>query len=73
VAHRVHAELEASRLCGQCHLFGDGVHVTLGPEVTVTQVAELLAASGVQSQPPRPISPGLEDLFLKLMRGPPHG
>jgi ABC-2 type transport system ATP-binding protein len=73
VAHRVHAELERSRLCGQCHLFGDGVHVTLGPGVTATQVAELLAASGVQSQPPRPISPGLEDLFLKLMRGPPHG
>ena len=31
VAHRVHAELESSLLCGQCHLFGDGVHVTLRP------------------------------------------
>jgi ABC-2 type transport system ATP-binding protein len=68
-AHRVHEVLAGSPLCGECHLFGDGVHFTLRPGATTTQVADLLAGSGLQFQPPRAIEPGLEDLFLKLMRG----
>ena len=73
-AHRAYVELERSLLCGQCNLFGDGVHITLRPGVTTTQVAERLAGGEVEFRPPRPIVPGLEDLFLKLMkRGSGHG
>jgi ABC-2 type transport system ATP-binding protein len=67
-AHRAHAELERSLLCGQCTLFGGGVHITLRPGVTTTQVEERLAGGGVEFQPLRRIVPGLEDLFLKLMK-----
>ena len=67
--HLAFGELERSGLCGECNFFGDGVHITLAPDATTEAVGALLKESGVDSRTIRPLQPGLEDLFLKLMKG----
>ncbi len=66
--HVVHHELLQTQFCGQCSLFGDGVHFTLTLGISAGQVAEHLKASMVEFQEVRRIEPGLEDLFLKLLK-----
>jgi ABC-2 type transport system ATP-binding protein len=60
--------LRAGSLCGECTLFGEGVHFTLAPGATPEAVAEYLRAQGISLRAVRPVTPGLEDLFLMLMK-----
>jgi len=66
--HIVYAALQKSSLCGECELFGDGVHFTLANGATEADVARALADRGTAFSGIRLIDPGLEDLFLKLMK-----
>jgi ABC-2 type transport system ATP-binding protein len=71
--HRAYDVLLASALCGECNLFGEGVHFTLasvGPDASVGigEVERALTERGVALKSLRPIEPGLEDLFLRLMK-----
>ncbi len=67
--HLAFAELMRGGQCRECNFFGDGVHVTLAPGATIDSLGSLLAESGVAYRAIRPMQPGLEDLFLKLMKG----
>jgi len=67
--HLAFGALEPSGLCAQCNFFGDGVHVTLARGATTETLSSFLAARGVAFRTIRPVQPGLEDLFLKLMKG----
>lgn len=67
--HSVYRELRRSPLCGECHLFGEGAHFTLAPDASLSRIAERLAADGIPFRDIRPIEPGLEDVFLSLMKG----
>ncbi len=67
--HLAFAALERSGLCRACHFFGDGVHLTLASGATLEALSSLLGDSGAVFRAIRPIQPGLEDLFLKLMKG----
>jgi ABC-2 type transport system ATP-binding protein len=60
--------LLASPLCRGCSLFGEGVHFTLAPGAAPEAVAEHLTAQGIPFRLVRPVPPGLEDLFLMLMK-----
>ncbi len=66
--HRAYEALAASALCGQCSLFGEGVHLTLAPGVGAGGIERALEERGVEPKALRAIEPGLEDLFLKLMK-----
>jgi len=66
--HRAYAALAESGLCRDCYLFGDGVHLTLEEGKTPGAVEHHLAASKVETSGLRAIQPGLEELFLQLMK-----
>jgi ABC-2 type transport system ATP-binding protein len=61
---------ELSRIPGleELHLFGDGVHFALAPGRTVEQTAARLEERGVRAERIERVAPGLEDLFLLLMK-----
>ena len=52
----------------RCNLFGEGVHLTLAPGVGADEVERALRERDVKLRALRPIEPGLEDLFLRLMK-----
>jgi ABC-2 type transport system ATP-binding protein len=66
--HTVYDALRETGLCGECNFFGDGVHFTLAPGATADMVTAALENSGAPWQEIRPAEPGIEDLFLKLMK-----
>jgi len=66
--HLAYRAMVDSALCASCNFFGDGVHCTLAPGVTTETLGSLLDAKGVAFSTIRLIQPGLEDLFLKLMK-----
>jgi ABC-2 type transport system ATP-binding protein len=66
--HRAYDALLAAALCGECNLFGEGVHLTLAPGVGIGEVERALVERGVELKALRHIEPGLEDLFLRLMK-----
>ncbi len=66
--HTLYNALHASELCSDTYLFGDGTHFTLTGGATVEDVHTLLAEDGIEYSGIRPMEPGLEDLFLKLMQ-----
>lgn len=68
VPHRAFEALQRSALCGECQLFGDGVHFTLADGAGEDAAAKALEVAGAQFSSIRKIEPGLEDLFLKLMK-----
>jgi ABC-2 type transport system ATP-binding protein len=70
--HLVYRELDRTSLCGECHFFGDGVHFSTAPGVTVERIAAHLESSGLVISEIRPVQAGLEDLFLKLMKESPR-
>ena len=66
--HRVYEDLRATSLFGQCHLFGDGVHFTLAPNVGSADVETVLRNRNRDLKAVRRIQPSLEDLFLWRMK-----
>jgi ABC-2 type transport system ATP-binding protein len=66
--HRSYEALVATALCEECNLFGEGIHLTLAPGVGADEVERALRKRGVEPKALRAIEPGLEDLFLKLMK-----
>ncbi|MFI5368382.1 MAG: ABC transporter ATP-binding protein [Spirochaetia bacterium] len=64
--------IRSSTLCRECNLFGEGVHFTLAPGTAVEEVAELLKDRKASFRSIRPVPPGLEDLFLLLMKEEPQ-
>ncbi|MBB6479378.1 ABC transporter ATP-binding protein [Spirochaeta isovalerica] len=67
--HLVHDALEESGLCGECNLFGEGVHLTLSEGVVESQIRELLELKSLGFESFGAIDCGIEDLFLLLMKG----
>ncbi|MDC7224184.1 MAG: ABC transporter ATP-binding protein [Spirochaetales bacterium] len=67
--HLVHDGMEHSELCGECQLFGEGVHLTLRPAVTGQDILSFLSQQGLAYESFEPIPWGMEDLFLRLMTG----
>lgn len=67
--HRALRALAQTGLCRSCHLFGDGVHFTLAEGASSESVARALERSAVPVSAIRTIEPGLEDLFLELLKG----
>ncbi len=65
--------LEESGLCGECHLFGEGVHLTLADEVSSEGIESYLGEKGLTWESFAPIRAGIEDLFLLLMKEGSHG
>jgi len=68
VPHIAYEALERSALCSECQLFGDGVHFTLAEGAAEEAAANALRQANAEFSGIRPIEPGLEDLFLKLMK-----
>jgi ABC-2 type transport system ATP-binding protein len=66
--HRVYDVLQPSTLCGECNLFGEGVHLTLAPGIAADDLEDFLRERGVDLQEFHPVEASLEDLFLKLMK-----
>jgi ABC-2 type transport system ATP-binding protein len=66
--HTVHDALARSGLCVECHFFGDGVHFTLASGVSTDTIGAALNESGASWREIRAAEPGIEDLFLKLMK-----
>jgi len=66
--HRAYDAILGTRICGSCELFGEGVHLSLAPGVGPDEAASFLRERGVELRALRPIEPGLEDLFLRLMK-----
>ncbi len=48
-------------------IFGDRLHVLLAPAADPAALAPLLAARGIAAGPPMPITPSLEDVFVRLV------
>ncbi len=71
--HLVLDALEESRLCGDCHLFGEGVHLTLEENRSPGEVEACLRERNLGWTFFGPVKPGIEDLFLLLMKGEGHG
>ncbi len=61
--------LERTPLCRSCHLFGDGVHFTLREGASIASAAKALEGRQAAVSEIRAIEPGLEDLFLELLKG----
>ncbi len=66
--HTVYDALRGTGLCGECNFFGDGVHFTLAPGATKDEAAAAIAARGARLRGIEAVEPGIEDLFLKLMK-----
>ena len=66
--HLVQDSLEAAGICDECHLFGEGVHVTFQPGRTTANGKEVLERAGLSWDSFDAIEAGMEDLFLKLMK-----
>lgn len=49
--------------------FGDSMHVTLAEGMTVVKLQEALAAEGLEKVSLSEVKPGIEDVFLELMKG----
>lgn len=67
--HLVHDALEESGLCRECNLFGEGVHLTLAEGIMESRINELLEQKGLSFDSFGRIDSGIEDLFLRLMKG----
>ena len=65
--HLVQDVLEDSGICDECHLFGEGVHLTFRPGKTPQDGQEILDKKGLTWETFGPIDAGMEDLFLRLM------
>lgn len=70
--HLIHDSLGASGLCGECNLFGEGVHFTLNKGHSREDVLQFLTSREESFDSIEPIEWGIEDLFLKLMKGEEH-
>jgi ABC-2 type transport system ATP-binding protein len=67
--HLVHDALEESGLCGECNLFGEGVHLTLADGSAEEEIRDLLDGKSLSFDSFEAIDSGIEDLFLRLMKG----
>ena len=70
--NRAHDVLSAAGFCEECNLFGDGVHFTLREGASADAVRDLLDKQQVRFESITEIESGIEDLFLKLMKGGSH-
>lgn len=70
--HLIHDLLEVSELCEECNLFGEGVHFTVKSDSSMDEVMKYLSGKGERFESIGPIEWGIEDLFLKLMKGGEH-
>lgn len=59
--------LKQSNYCKSVHLFGQEVHVTLNTGVDIDNVVTELKNTGFSNVEIKPISPIIEDCFMKLM------
>ena len=48
--------------------FGDSVHITIPENITSGEVVAALASAGLPGAEIREILPGIEDVFLELMK-----
>lgn len=48
-------------------IFGDRLHILLAPGTNAATLSALLAARGLAAKAPKPISPSLEDVFVRLV------
>lgn len=67
--HLVHDALEKSGYCGECNLFGEGVHFTLKEGASEADITSLLSGGKLAYETFGPIQSSIEDLFLRLMKG----
>ena len=51
-------------------IFGDKLHVLLGPNGNPADLQPLLERQGMSAGPPRAIAPSLEDVFVQLVAKP---
>ncbi|NOX88204.1 MAG: ABC transporter ATP-binding protein [Calditrichaeota bacterium] len=66
--HRVYFELLKHFEAVDCNIFGNGVHVIDRHSVGAEQIAKILKQSNFDFDEITPIRPGIEDVFLKLIR-----
>jgi ABC-2 type transport system ATP-binding protein len=71
--HLILDALEESGLCGEHHLFGEGVHLAPAEGVSPERIESYLREKGLIWDSFGPIRAGIEDLFLLLMKGENHG
>jgi len=58
----------AKTIAGNAEPFGDSVHITLSEGTTPAELKAALASAGLPGATIREIVPGIEDVFLELMK-----
>jgi len=66
--HDTYEALQKVGLSGRCDLFGNGVHVSGGNDLGLTEVKTLLKNNNIEYKAIKMVEPTLEDLFLELQR-----
>ncbi len=66
--HTVYEKLQQTRVFGSVNLFGGGVHITGYDGLAIAEIEKEIKRLGIVNTAIHKIDPGMEDLFLNLMK-----